>query len=244
VGRDGAHSAVVLDPADDLVVRADERNILRFSDAEGPVGAIFAPHGHRVDETGAITVLDMFAFRLVADGRPLPPRDDVRERIDRAFTRGHLGAEVVVARPGRDGTVTAYDNLTVSVDAQEGRLRAVVSAPGVSGRTLIFHVANAVLEGTSLAVTLDGHAVGEASNITDALDPDDDGLSPEWFAVEGTDGVTAFISLPHFSEWEIEIQSIAIATPAARPILGAAGAAAVVLIAGALLVRGRKRDEL
>ncbi|MEM0493032.1 MAG: carboxypeptidase-like regulatory domain-containing protein [Candidatus Thermoplasmatota archaeon] len=57
-------------------------------------------------------------------------------------------------------------------------------------------------------VNYDGVSISPASNLSDVLNPDDDGLEPEYLLVIGKDSIQLLVSIPHFSEHIITITQI------------------------------------
>ncbi|MGC9307568.1 MAG: hypothetical protein ACP5FL_02180 [Thermoplasmatota archaeon] len=178
------------------------------------------------------TVDDEKAIRTVAD----------------AIEAGTLGGEITVVRNGEDtyktDAISYYSNVTVTaVEPEFSRNKAVFNVSGDShatGKTVKLNFGQNTFSSIdidelekNLKVSFDGRDVKMADGLSDVLNPNDDGLQPEYALVEvqasGGKEFFVLVSIPHFSDHQIVIQMIE-----DNPLLlalAATGAIAIVMVA-------------
>ncbi|MFH1101990.1 MAG: carboxypeptidase-like regulatory domain-containing protein [Methanobacteriota archaeon] len=136
------------------------------------------------------------------------------EVIDDAITTGNFGGEITVQQQsdlsfGND--VTIYDGVSITpVRISEKEIAIQVSGDEASlGKTIAVNIdPNGFQLGDKIEVTYDGETIDLAHNLTDVLDPNDDGSHPEYLLLIGSDSIQALVSVPHFSEHTITISSV------------------------------------
>ncbi|HDS59681.1 MAG TPA: hypothetical protein ENN54_05250 [Thermoplasmatales archaeon] len=168
------------------------------------------------------------------------------ETVERALEAGLLGAEITVVRADggyRTDAISYFNNVTI----RNGTLnpnRAEFTVSGdhyATGKTVKINMGKDVLSSRDLQVLFDGEPIPLADDLEDVLNPDDDGLQPEYVMVNVTagDGGEFFllVSIPHFSEHTITVESVL-----RNPVflgLAAVGALTVVMVASWALFRKR-----
>lgn len=148
-----------------------------------------------------------------------------------------VGAEVSVGASTGESQVLvlAYDDVDVNVQMPDSGMASIREPIRVSvasglpeGRTVVVNLARQAIANASLSALQlryfdvheqKGGAVetelifGAAGDLSDVLDPTDDGGQPEYWLVEDLDGIQLLVSVPRWSE---HIISIALAGATAR----------------------------
>lgn len=222
-------------------------NISQYN-SEGDVvfsGKIISSNELSVHNDTAVIAHRTAMFRGVETG-PVDEEDEKSIRtVAGAIEAGHLASEITVVKNGdgyKTDAISYYDNVTVTaVEDKLSRRRAVFNVSGDShatGKTIKINFGRNALSSISdleggLDALFDGRDMQLADNLTDVLDPNDDGLQPEYLPVQvyAADGKEFFVlvSIPHFSDHQIVIQTVA-----DNPVLlalAATGAVAVVMAA-------------
>ena len=138
--------------------------------------------------------------------------DEEHERwlIDNAIQEGLIGAEITI-HLGENGVyenqVMTYSNIDVDANATQGEILLLVSGDeNTLGKTIVINADNKTFYLFSeLNVTYDGESIPLADDIFDVLNPNDDGVKPEWYLGRGAVGTQILISIPHFSTHTIKI---------------------------------------
>jgi len=95
---------------------------------------------------------------------------------------------------------------------------------------------------SEILVKYDGESIDMADDITDILDPNDDGSHPEYLIVIGSDGAQLLVSIPHFSEHSItffNLEPEQVAQYIQYAIIAAVG---IIAIAAVIMFRKGKED--
>lgn len=208
--------------------------------------------------SGALRVDDdaTLAGRTVTtDGRLLVFVDAPRGAFD--VHRGAIGRAIAKGDVGAEGTfnqledviqqdVVSYGNVTMTTTkAEKGNLTVVVEGHGFEGRVLVLNVDGRVLgaaRSEDLIVKLDNLSLAQASNLTDILDPDDDGYQPEYYIVhdplKDPDAFQLIVTVPHYSVHTLSV-STAILLPPPSVAIGLVAGLALLVPAGYVLFRRR-----
>ena len=139
--------------------------------------------------------------------------------IEDALKCGSLGGEITIVKEGNkvDWISTSYyNNVTIELmndTMTDKKAEFIVSGDEhTAGKTIKINVGKGAISSKDLKVKFDGEEIPMADNITDVLNPNDDGLQPEYVLVniEGGKGNEFFllISVPHFSKHIITLQSL------------------------------------
>ena len=184
----------------------------------------------------------------------LEPRrgNDVSDRVHAAIEARKLGGEVHVRGAATD--VYAYDEVNVTVEAPEritaeSPLRVVFDGDLEAGRTFVVDVDPNLLDGPELDLRYsDVHDDGTetevvfrmAADLTDILDPDDDGGQPEYWVVRDADGIQLMVSVPHWSVHAITVSSFGAFVTQPSVLLGIGAGVVGVGVAALLMLRPRK----
>lgn len=248
----------------------DNPNAIFDFEAEGtltltfPAGTTLALSGDRVLVTYADgTNARVFGKDLTVVGTTLTTREDAtfmldakkgafdvhRAEISNAIAKDHIGAEVTIGRPeGDEGKlredVVEFGNVTVTTLAQQGNVTLIVSGHGFDGRVIVVNVDPWVFgqrNREDFVFLFDNASIESASSLVDALDPDDDGLAPEYYFVQTDDGYQVLLTVPHYSVHTFTIAGIPLEiTPSVA--MGIAAGAALVAVGVAVLFRSPKRS--
>jgi hypothetical protein len=180
-------------------------------------------------------------FRGVETGT-LEDEEPIRT-VAGALEAGTLGGEITVVKNGqgyKTDAISYYANVTVTaVEDKISSRRIAFNVSGDShttGKTVKINFGRDTLASTDmddLEVLFDGGDMQKASSLADVLNPNDDGLQPEYLPVQvhAAEGKEFFIlvSVPHFSDHQVVVRTIA-----DNPVLlalAATGAIAVVMAA-------------
>jgi hypothetical protein len=169
-----------------------------------------------------------------------PPCDETTQikTVEDAIKAGLLGGEITVVRDGDDvrtDTISYYNNVTIKNKMiSDSQAEFIVSGDhDTTGKTVKINIGQDTLSTDNIEILFDGKPIPLADNLQDVLNPNDDGLQPEYVMVNITAGsgneFFLLISVPHFSEHSITIRSVV-----QNPVffaLAAVGAITVVLLA-------------
>lgn len=141
----------------------------------------------------------------------------VEEReIEHAFINKTIGGEITIHGYNKNLTdyVSYFGNVSVVPEALH-RGKIVLSVSGEDkggGRIVKINLGRDVCICRDFSLTFDGREVQRARDFTDILNPDDDGLNPEYYvlsSVYGDEGIFLLVTIPHFSEHQLIIQFMA-----------------------------------
>lgn len=138
-----------------------------------------------------------------------------RTLIDTAIEIGHVGGEINVWQKDNktyEHKISIYDSVNITkLDAKNGEVSFTVSGnESRTGKTVVINVNSSMFNSDkNIAVKYDGENIKMADDINDVLNPNDDGSNPEYFVSVGANGTQISVSIPHFSEHEITIYSLA-----------------------------------
>ncbi len=180
-------------------------------------------------------------FRGVETGT-LEDEEPIRT-VAGALEAGTLGGEITVVKNGqgyKTDVISYYANVTVTaVEDKLSSRRIAFNVSGDShatGKTVKINFGRDTLASTDmdeLEVLFDGGDMQKASSLADVLNPNDDGLQPEYLPVQvhaaGGKEFFILVSIPHFSDHQVVVRTIA-----DNPVLlalAATGAIAVVMAA-------------
>jgi hypothetical protein len=165
------------------------------------LGPDFTVNGTRVDAEGPATFL-LNAKRGAFDHH--------RGDITNAITRGHVGAEVTVARGNGHAAEDAvtFGTVTVGTHAEFGNVTLTVEGQAMDGRVIIANVEPALFNAAKagdLNVHFDGEPATRAESLIDVLNPREGMENAEYWVVEDLDGYQVIFSLPHYSVHTLSI---------------------------------------
>lgn len=134
--------------------------------------------------------------------------------INKAFEKGHIGGEITVSQKSNKTyaqNVSTFNSVNITnLNIKKGTVSFTVSGnESSSGKTVVINVDPFVFDSNNIAVLYDGEPIKMADNLTDVLDPNDDGSNPEYLVTQGVNGTQVFVSVPHFSDHEITVYSLA-----------------------------------
>jgi len=153
-------------------------------------------------------------LRAIAD--KTEEMSNAEEAVMRAIKAKTLGGEITIVRENNSykvDSVAYYGNVTIkNVTVNDKKAEFFVSGDDhTAGKTIKVNIGGA-MSPEGLKVMFDGKEIPMADNLTDVLNPDNDGLQPEYSIVnvKSKCGNEFFllISIPHFSEHKIAIESL------------------------------------
>ncbi|MFO8133157.1 MAG: hypothetical protein R6U10_04400 [Thermoplasmatota archaeon] len=202
-------------------------------------GKIISSNGMACHNDTTVIAHQNVMFRGVETGT-LEDEEQIRT-VAGAIEAGTLGGEITVVKNGqgyKTDAISYYANVTVTGHELSSR-RAVFNVSGDShatGKTVKINFGRGALSSTDvdeLQLFFDGSEMRRASSLADVLNPNDDGLQPEYLPVQvhaaGGKEFFVLVSIPHFSDHQIVIQTVA-----DNPVLlalVATGAVAIVMAA-------------
>jgi len=136
--------------------------------------------------------------------------EDNRDLIDDGIKNNTIGGELVIKSNEQqtdfEKFIFIYNDVTISVvNAKEDNLSFLVNGDETSGgRTIVVNLEEGVFDfSKDFVIEYDGEPMEMADDISDVLNPNDDGSHPEYLITIGAQGVQILISIPHFSEHQI-----------------------------------------
>ena len=140
---------------------------------------------------------------------------ETRSEIDRSITTGKIGGEISIQRENGSKyqpEVTIYKGVEIKpVEIVRGKISLIISGDEYGGGKTIAITVDPSLFGNAkdIVVKYDGEAISMADNITDVLNPNDDGSHAEYLLTASANATEILVSIPHFSEHEITVYSAA-----------------------------------
>ena len=142
-----------------------------------------------------------------------------RMQIDDGIINGNVGCKIVVNTDIGNNLYIYTDGLTINVtNVTDNKISIKINGnENMTGKTIVIHVQGEFFyDLENLIIEYDGGEIRMADNLDDVLNPDDDGSHPEYWIIHDANGTHILVSVPHFSEHEITVYSLASAasTPA------------------------------
>jgi hypothetical protein len=145
----------------------------------------------------------------------IPEEPDSHEDIiNEAIERGDIGAELSITQT-EDGILineSKYANITIdtTIDDKKNEIRFKIDGDDEKGRTLIFYLDTLIIGGSleKYVVEYDGITIPKADNLSDIINPNDDGSHIEYLLIAGSNTNELYVSVPHFSEHTITFRTI------------------------------------
>lgn len=232
--------AMTFVPGAELVLLGKERASFAVGNLSGGV------RGDNLTLKGDVLTSDQKVLVYLEEARG--PVDMHRKAIGGAIGRGHVGAEASFNKAEGEGVqedVVSYGNVTMkTLKAERGNLTVLVEGHGFEGRVLVLNVDGRILgasKADQLHLLFDNETMRPADSLTDVLDPDDDGLMPEYYVVFDT-GIEAFqllVSVPHYSVHTLSVTT-SLADLVKPSVLVGIVAGVALLVPTALLLFRRK----
>lgn len=182
---------------------------------------------------------------LVILDAPRGPFDASHRDLGRAIGKGRVGAEATIHHNENEIVeveAVSYANVTIdTLKAERGNITVLIEGHGFEGRVIVLNVDGRILgaQGADeLNVMIDNASVRPASNLTDILDPDDDGFLPEYYIVYDiqAQAFQLIATLPHYS-----VHLLSVTTPFALPppsvVIGVVAGFALLVPTAMLLFR-------
>lgn len=230
------------DRAVDVRVRLDDAVAASVDDGRvglerGVAASVWSPAGDVALEDGNVTASLEAGQQLMLRVRPsgsFPAMSAHEPAISDAVESGAVGAEAFVQggpRPGHD--IATYAPMEVAVETGDA-VTLTVDASDPSGRVVVARVGDlALAQDGRLEILFNGEPIAEADGIRDVLDPDDDGVEPEFLHARVGQSHLVLTSVPHFSTQTISIDRVAeiVRENPEIAVLTVAGAGAVVALA-------------
>jgi hypothetical protein len=141
--------------------------------------------------------------------------DEYRKEIKNGIINQRIGGEITIKKMEEisdfEKLIYIYDGISIS-DLNIGEDSVSLSVDGdenLSGRTLVINLEEDFFEtDENLSIFYDGKKIGLADDISDILNPNDDGSNPEYLVTYGSNGTQVLVSIPHFSVHTISISNV------------------------------------
>jgi hypothetical protein len=134
-------------------------------------------------------------------------------QVEKGIGLGIIGAVISIVTPSNllQNQVREYNGVEINqVEAFKNKITVIVTGNETGGgRTIAIAINKSMFDSEgNLQITYDGEQIVMADNITDVMNPNDDGLHAEYLITIGADGFECLISIPHFSVHTIIISAI------------------------------------
>jgi len=135
--------------------------------------------------------------------------------INDAIESGSVGGELTIRQSESsfyESDIMIYYDMTIElVLIEQGKISIIVGSDDhTGGKTITLNTELDIFDlDKDIFIEYDGEAIKMADDIHDILNPDDDGLYPEYLIIMGANGMQILFSVPHFSEHSITISSVA-----------------------------------
>lgn len=190
-----------------------------------------------------------------------------RAELDEALTKRTLGGEVTLLDDLEDpngafSDVVLFEDMDIHVAPGQGVGNTPANATAHSivvsghdelpGKTVVVNMASSLVDPKNMGLHYydvledEFHEIPlkQASSLADVLDPSDDGTTPQYWIVEGLDGLQLLVSIPAFSTHVIEVLSFEDTVIVVSLIAGFVGATFMVTVGTAMLFRRPKEEEI
>lgn len=135
-----------------------------------------------------------------------------RMQIDNATINGKVGCRIVINKNIGNYVHIYNDGLTIkATNITDNKISVKISGnDDVTGKTIEINVHGDIFyDPNNLIIEYDGEGIRMADDLKDVLNPDDDGSHPEYWIIYDANGTHILVSIPHFSEHEITVYSLA-----------------------------------
>ncbi|MBC7129339.1 MAG: hypothetical protein H5T45_06390 [Thermoplasmatales archaeon] len=167
-----------------------------------------------------ISVVLMSDENLFFDGENITAKNNLilasfyysEEKIENAFSNKEIGGEIIIA--GFDLNNETYSMSyfgEVSIEAvniTEEKVLLNVRGNSTSGKVIKISLGKNVCISDEFIIKFDGKKIDEAGSFEDILNPNDDGIYPEYYKLDSKEGLFLLVSIPHFSEYKVSIEFI------------------------------------
>ena len=175
------------------------------------------------------------------------PFDNI-ELIEKEIGKGTIGGQVTIVYDNGEFKkyISVYDDITITPEKEEKEnLSFIVDGNhNLTGKTIVINIDEDIFSKNDLIVVLyDGKRIDLADNITDVLDPNNDGSNPEYIITFSKNGTQLLVSIPHFSSHKISVFKKSLIDVAASPNILFISAAFLIIILAAVFMINKRKDE-
>lgn len=132
-------------------------------------------------------------------------------RIEDSVKNRILGGEITIIGYDINKTdfISYFGNVTIYPEkiSKEGILLKVEGDSKSGGKIIKINMGHGVASG-KFRIKLDEIPVKKASSFDDIMNPNDDGITPEYYNISTEEGEIILITIPHFSEYQLSIEFI------------------------------------
>jgi len=136
-----------------------------------------------------------------------------RGLIDKGIKEKNVGGELSIQYKDNlselEKHIFFYDNINITfLKVDQSNISLTVDGNETSnGKTIVVNIDKNFFSNDKIYLIYDGQPIRLAENISDVLNPNDDGSNPEYIITYGANGTQVLISIPHFSQHEINLLS-------------------------------------
>ena len=223
-------------------------NTGEFIKKDMPVGT-YSIQASKVDNVSSKPTVEIYKNT----GTPIDlviPVSRNRWEIEEAIDKGDLAGEISVKQDEDifDHEIIIYETIDIeTITVSKGDVSLIVSGDELStGKTILINTDYNVfdVDKKDISVKYDGEIISLADDLEDVLDPNNDAHHPEYLVVYGADGIEFFVSIPHFSEHEINIYTKLKHEVTRNPEIVIFIAIIVIIIASYVVLRKSKEEDL
>ena len=177
---------------DDNTIRLNKENFSATLLSEQPIGY----NNENITAYGQIMLVS-FSF-------------EEEKRIEDAFKNKTIGGEVTIAAYDEEKVdcISYFGNVKITpATLEKGKIVLNIKGDEKSGGKIIkINLGKSVCISDDLTIKFDGIKVEKASSFEDILNPDDDGIQPEYYVLSSEEGKFILVTVPHFSEHQLSIE--------------------------------------
>ena len=133
------------------------------------------------------------------------------EKLEESIRNRTMGGEITIMDYSVNDTdyISYFGNVSVvpAEISKEGIVLRVTGDHTSGGKILKINLGKKVCK-AGFRIKFDGIPVVKADSFDDIMNPDDDGIMPEYYNISTDEGEILLITIPHFSEHQISIEFI------------------------------------
>jgi hypothetical protein len=135
-------------------------------------------------------------------------------KIEQAIKNKTVGGEITIWKDENEDyshEILIYENLEIpGVNIEKEKISFLISGDeNTTGKTIVVTVDKSIISKIDdIIIEYDKEPIKMADDINDILNPNDDGVKPEYLLSIGANSTQILISIPHFSEHQISVYSL------------------------------------
>ncbi len=136
-------------------------------------------------------------------------------KMEDAFKNKTIGGEITIVDYSEDkvDSISYFGDVTITpAKLSRGKIILNITGDARSGGKIIkINLGKNVCISDEFTIKFDGRKINQASNFEDILNPDDDGIEPEYYIlspVSSNEGMFVLVTIPHFSDHQLSIEFV------------------------------------